>query len=166
MEITNEGRGWHIHFHLLIDARWIDASLLAQEWCSVTDGSGKIVKVKDARASEYLAELVKYIAKGSQLATWPTDELLQFVVALDGVRTFGVFGDLYGKRTQYADWIRDVREKKPLCECGSSNVRYYTEAEALALDAVPNQPSSSRPPPTQPNTQLNIGIVTSSYWPD
>jgi hypothetical protein len=166
MEITNEGRGWHIHFHLLIDARWIDAPQLAREWCSVTDASGKIVKVRDARAEEYLAELVKYIAKGSQLATWPTADLLQFVTALDGVRTFGVFGDLYGLRTKYADWIKDVREKKPLCECGSSNVRYYSEAEALLLDAFPNQPQSTRPPPSAPDPQLTLQIPVAYQSPD
>jgi hypothetical protein len=166
MEITNEGRGWHIHFHLLVDARWIDAGLLAKEWCSVTDRSGKIVKVKDARGEQYLNELVKYIVKGNQLAAWPTHELVQFVTALDGVRTFGVFGDLYGKRTQYADWLREVREKKPLCECGSSRCKYYTEAEALLLDACPNQPQSTRPPPFVPAPQLDLAVVTSNRWPD
>ena len=135
MEITNEGRGWHLHFHLLIDARYIDARELARQWERFSGGWGNIVKVKDARGQEYLAEVAKYIVKGSQMAAWPQDEIVQFITALLGVRTFGVFGQLYGKRTEWREWIKQITEKGMQCECGCTTWTYFDEHRQACFDA-------------------------------
>jgi|WetSurSiteA1Bulk_404760.scaffolds.fasta_scaffold10616_3 hypothetical protein len=150
IEVTNEGRGWHLHLHALIDSRFIDGPELARQWSAVTNGYGKIVNVKDCRHTDYLAEVTKYAVKGSQLASWSPDEVVQFIEAFSGVRTFGVFGSLYGKRTEFAEWLDSIRQDKPLCSCGSCDLTYYTEAEWLMRDLVPDTPSRPRPPtPTQ-----------------
>lgn len=147
IEVTNEGRGWHLHFHLLVDCRWIDAGQLAVEWNKTTAGGGHIVKVKDARGHDYLREVTKYTVKGSQLAAWTPDQVRTFVEVFDGVRTFGVFGTLYGARTEFAEWLKEIRDKKPRCECGSCDVSYYNEVEFLELDLQPTIPTKPKPPP-------------------
>lgn len=146
LEVTNEGRGWHIHLHALVNARWIDAAELARQWDSVTNHNGHIVKVKDTRHTTFLQEVTKYVCKGSQLATWTPDQIRSFAEALTDQRTFGVFGSLYGARTEYAEWIKAIREHKPLCTCGSCNISYYDEAAWLARDLRPSPSQKPRPP--------------------
>jgi len=147
IEVTNEGRGWHLHLHCLVDAGWIDAVQLSAEWQSVTNGMGRIVKVKDARGKHYLAEVTKYCVKGVQLASWSPAEIKTFVEAFDGKKTFGVFGSLYGARTRFKEWWRQIRDVKPICECGCSQARYYSEAEFLESDLVCTDNSAEIPPP-------------------
>ena len=156
IEVTNEGKGWHLHIHALVDARWIDAPQLAREWCSVTGAAGYIVKVKDVRNADYLREVCKYAVKGNQLATWTPDQIATFVRAFDGVRTFGVFGNLYGKRTEFAEWIKAIRESKPRCSCGSSDVTYSSEIDHIMHDLRPNSESSTRPPPPQIDLAIDL----------
>lgn len=146
IEVTNEGRGWHLHIHALIDAVWIDASELARQWDSVTNHNGHIVKVKDARGKEYLEEVTKYVIKGSQMAKWKPEDIRSCIEALDGVRTFGVFGELYGARTEFAEWLKEIREHKPLCECGSCNIRYYSEPDYNIFIARLTPNELARPP--------------------
>jgi hypothetical protein len=146
MEITNEGNGFHIHFHLLVDARSIGPVQLSQAWKAATKGAGYIVCVKDARGSSYLQELTKYTVKGSQLAEWKPAHIVQFIEALDGVRTFGVFGSLYGKRSEFAAWLEELRGHKPTCPCGCCDAHYYSEAEFLLLDLRPTIPTKPKPP--------------------
>jgi len=148
IEVTNEGAGWHLHLHALIEARWIDAIGLSTAWDKCTNGMGRIVKVKDARGSSYLHEVTKYVAKGSQLAAWPGRDMLKFVSAFDGVRTFGVFGKLYGLRTKFAEWLEAIQSTKPKCTCGSCEVSYYTESEFLELELRPDPEFKSLPPPS------------------
>jgi hypothetical protein len=163
LEITNEGRGWHLHLHALINAKWIDAPELARQWAKHTNGLGHIVKVKDCRSKDYLAEVTKYVVKGSQLAKWSGDDIHTFIQACSGVRTFGVFGQLYGQRTEFAEWIAAIKDAKPLCECGSCNVRYYSEPDWLALELDTSRPASPRPPP-QPNPQHELNIQDPHCW--
>lgn len=154
LEVTNRGRGWHLHLHALIDAQWIDAGQLRGEWCDITGGLGEIVKVKDARTKDYLVKVKSYIVKPEQLAAWTPDQIETFIQAFDGCRTFGVFGSLYGKRTEFAAWIKALKESKPRCPCGSCNVRYQSEADAMFNDLCPNQPTATRPPPPPDDKDL------------
>ena len=147
IEVTNEGAGWHLHLHALVDAVWIDAGELARQWADVTGQIGRIVKVRDAREKNYLAEVTKYAVKGSQLAQWAPLDIEQFILAFGRQKTFGVFGDLFAARTRFADWIADLQTRKPKCECGSSNVRYMDECDFLAQPPPKKSASSPRPPP-------------------
>lgn len=156
VEVTNEGRGWHLHLHALIDARWIDAAELARQWSSVTNGFGKIVKVKDCRQSDYLAEVTKYAVKGSQLAKWEPADIVTFIEAFSGIRTFGVFGSLYGKRTEFAEWLKSIRDQKPLCACGCSQLQYFSEAEWLQRELTHTPTAQPRPPTPAPHPELAL----------
>jgi hypothetical protein len=149
LEVTNEGNGWHLHLHALVDAGWIDSIQLSQEWSRVTGGMGRIVKVKDARGQNYLAEVTKYAVKGVALAAWSGQNISRFIEAFRGVRTFGVFGSLYGKRTEFSEWFKTIRDMKPNCKCGCNQVRYYSESEFLELDLVPTNTNVAPIPPPQ-----------------
>lgn len=146
VEVTNEGRGWHLHLHSLVDAGWIDARELAVTWGKITAGRGFIVKVKDASRHGYLKEVSKYCCKGSEIAKWSSPEILEFITAFTGVKTFGVFGNLYGKRTEWSEWIAHLKESRSACECGCNKFRFYDENEWQAKFCHPFTTGSPAPP--------------------
>jgi hypothetical protein len=158
LEVTNEGRGWHLHIHALVDAKWIDAGELARQWNSVTGGIGNIVCVKDARKEGYLAEVTKYAVKGVDLAKWAAPDIITFIEAFTGVRAFGVFGTLYGARTKFAEFIASLKDAKPLCDCGSCNIYYYTESEWLLRDLQPTPTTQPRPPTPTESTPVLLDV--------
>lgn len=151
-EVTNEGRGWHLHLHALINAGWIDEFQLSELWTKITGGFGRIVRVKDARGKSYLDEVTKYAVKGHQLSAWTPEQIAEFIDAFKGVKTFGVFGSLYGARTKFAEWWKQVRGTKPICSCGESNCNYMTECDydIMKLQLVPD--SKAIPPPIPDST--------------
>jgi len=157
IQITYSAKGWHLHIHALVNARWIDEDKLKEEWRSITNGLGYIVRVKDCREKSYLREITRYVVHGSQLAAWQPAVLKTFVKAFKHKRTFGVFGELYGARSEFAEWIASLKLARPRCECGSCNVRYYSESQWLMFDLKPDLPASSRPPPPDCEQQLLFG---------
>lgn len=159
LEVTNEGQGWHLHAHLLVDAHWIDAIQLSAQWAKATGNMGRIVKVKDARAKDYLAEVTKYVVKGVMLAAWTPAEIVRFIDAFSGVRTFSVFGTLYGARTKFKAWWLQVRGSKPLCSCGCCTATYFSEEQYLSWDLIPNREPPTIPPPVVPVNQLSFSNV-------
>jgi len=159
LEVTNEGNGWHLHIHALIDAKWIDALQLSVKWEQITGRFGRIVKVKDARQHDYLAEVTKYCVKGVQLAAWEPQTIATFIDAFKGVRTFGVFGSLYGARTKFYEFC------KPTCKCGCAEARYFSESEFLELDLQPTPKTSSIPPPNFERNQLMLLEVQRNWTP-
>lgn len=167
LEITNESRGWHVHFHLLVDARWIDAMHLSKEWgnCLGQDIPA-IVKVKDCRESNYLVEVTKYSVKASDLSSWTAEQQIEFIEALDGVRTFGVFGSLYKKRTEWKEFLDEVRAGRVRCECGCDRWKILSEQE-FEWETEITQPEKSIPPPrlqfvAQP--ELALGQQTNFFY--
>jgi len=153
LELTNEGRGWHLHLHALIDSRWIDAKQLSQEWGKLTGQDFAIVKVKDCRAAEFLQEVCKYTVKGTDLATWPKEQLADYVKAFQGVRTFGTFGNLYDRLPQYHEWLATITSEREQCDCGCTHFTFI-DARIYDLD-LNNHPTTAPPVPTQ-NPQLNL----------
>ena len=82
IEITNEGNGWHLHAHWLVDSVWTDASTLAITWGHLVGQSFAIVKVIPVKEKAYVHEVCKYLAKGSELAGWTPEQLLEFTLAI------------------------------------------------------------------------------------
>jgi len=158
LEVTNEGKGWHVHFHLLVDARWIDAGELAKTWGKLVGQDYAIVKVKDCRGADYIREVTKYAVKGSQLAAWTPNDIAEFIVAFQGVRFFGVFGALFGKRTQWQEWIASVREIRPVCVCGCDQWRLMTPNE-FAWNETIGSGHVALPPPMKTDNQLQFASV-------
>jgi len=124
LEVTNESRGWHLHLHALIDARWIDARELAVAWAKMVGQDCAIVKVKDARQADFAKEVAKYIVKGNQLASWTGEQIAAFVDAFDGVRTFETFGEIRKMRKDCREWIRALRKARQACTCGCEKFKF------------------------------------------
>lgn len=134
LETTNESRGWHLHAHLLVEARWIDSGLLSAAWAKQVRQDFAIVKVKDARAKEYLAEVAKYVVKSSDLASWHGEDIAQLMVAFKGLRSFGVFGTLCGQRKVWRLTVRQARSERNKCECGCRKFQFDGDARLAELE--------------------------------
>jgi hypothetical protein len=148
LEVTNEGRGWHLHFHLLVDAPWLDMAAVSLAWGKLVGQDYAIVKIKDCRSGDYLREVTKYAVKGSELASWSGHQIAAFLKALAGVRLFGVFGSLYGKRTEWAEWIKTIQEIRSVCACGCSSWRLMS-AEEMLWETDFASGASDIPPPSK-----------------
>jgi hypothetical protein len=129
LEITNEGRGWHVHFHLLVDARWIDQAQLAKVWGALVGQDFAIVHVTDCRGQDYLREVTKYAVKGTDLAKWPPEEIVTYIAATRGVRTFGTFGTLFKRNAEFREWLQDLQHKDIACPCGCTKFQFISEEE-------------------------------------
>ena len=160
MEVTNEGRGWHVHFHLLIDAPWLCMPDVSEAWGRLNGQDFAICKIKDCRGAEYLKEVTKYAVKGSELAAWEPQDIATFIQSFDGVRFFGVFGTLYGKRTEWKAWIESITDIKPVCTCGCDSWRLLSPEELLWEEET-RAGLTGQPPPQQaqvPITQPDLPI--------
>jgi len=153
LEVTNEGQGWHLHAHLLVDVNWVDPRILAETWAEIVGQEFAIVKVKDARGDSYLKEVTKYAVKGSQLSSWAPAEIAAFIYAFSGQRTFGVFGTLYGQRSKWAEQLKAIAADRRRCECGCNQWKVYDEAAWQFHQEQFGQPSvASIPPPNKLHT--------------
>lgn len=167
MEVTNEGRGWHVHFHILLDAPWLCMPDVSETWGRLNGQDFAIVKIKDCRGAEYLKEVTKYAVKGSELAKWSGQDIATFIQSFDGVRFFGVFGTLYGKRTQWKAWIDSLTEIKPLCSCGCDTWRLLSPEELLWEEETKSG-LTGVPPPGQlqvPSNQHDLPLDGTNFLP-
>lgn len=130
-EITNEGRGWHLHLHIMVDARWVDAARLAIVWGQLVGQDFGIVKVKDCRGMEYLGEVTKYVVKPAELASWKPEEIAQFIHAIKGIRFFAAFGTLFAVARRIKAQIHAAKPPAQPCKCGCSSFRFDTEESAI-----------------------------------
>lgn len=129
LETTCEEQGWHLHFHLLVESRFINAAVLARKWGKLVGQEFAIVKVKDARRADYLKELIKYAVKPNSLAGWTSAQVADFVRVFSGVRTFGVFGELFKLRAQHKEWRAQLAELRETCSCGCKHRQFFSEQE-------------------------------------
>lgn len=139
-EVTDTGKGYHVHAHALLDCNWLSvtetrpgrtstreqwkrkgkracAEVGAQwELCCERKASVQVRRVwtRDGDIREALAETVKYSTKGSDLVEMkrPAAPLIRL---LDGCRMVTSFGTLFGRPE-----CKRVRGKAPPCEeCGT-----------------------------------------------
>lgn len=130
LEVTNEGRGWHLHAHLLVDANWIPEARLAVEWGRLVSQDFAIVKVKGVEDGSYLREVCKYAVKGSELASWSGTAACEFIEAMTGVRQFSTFGSLFKDRALREKIAEELTPDKNRCkECDSERLSYLDENE-------------------------------------
>lgn len=138
MEITNEKKGWHLHWHLLVAATgYVPADKLAVIWGKLVGQEFAIVKIKAVREGSYLQEVCKYAAKGSDIAKWQPTEIANFANAVHDVRLFTVFGKFQQvRKIATAAVAADRAElKKPCCPCGC-DTQVYGNSEAACIRAL------------------------------
>jgi hypothetical protein len=129
VEITNEGRGWHLHSHWLLDCDWLDMPAVSRAWGALVGQEFAIAKVKDVRGTDFVHEVCKYLAKGNEIAAWPAEQILEFVTAIRGCRFFFQFGSLFHLRDKVKQQLAFMRPETPACTCGSKDFRFEQEAD-------------------------------------
>lgn len=131
VEITNEGNGWHLHSHWLIDCRWLDMEKVSRAWAKQVGQQFAICKIMDVRERDYLREVTKYVVEGSELAKWPADQIHEFVRAVKGRRFFFPFGSLFHQSKEIRKELRAEQAEPAACECGCTDFIYEDEVAAL-----------------------------------
>jgi hypothetical protein len=131
VEITNEGQGWHLHSHWLVDSDFLDPGQIAVEWGKLVGQDYGIVKVKDARAKDYAHEVAKYVVKGSDMASWPAEQILEFVTAIKGVRFFFTFGTLTKMRAEIESVLDGLKKDPAICECGCGRFKFESLEQSV-----------------------------------
>ena len=153
MEITNKGKGWHLHFHLVIEAPFLPVREVSATWKKCNGGSGSVVWIEDASRGGLKANLPKYVTKytgkGFRPHDWSPSQLEEFVNAVEGGRTFGVFGALLGLRAEWREWLAAHRSSLRKCDCGCAEKKYFSESDWWLLQnpSWPAKVLQPRPPP-------------------
>jgi hypothetical protein len=160
MEVTNNGNGWHVHFHLVVDCAWIPVRELSAQWEKVCGDGSKVVWIEDATRGGLKANLPRYVckyaSKGFRPQDWSGEQFCEFVTAVADGRTFGVFGSLLGKRKEWREWLREHVASKKKCSCGCSLKKYFSplewdwhclqrEARVQRAGNAPNTPTQQVP---------------------
>lgn len=163
--------GWHVHYHVLFQGRYIVRSELSRVWKTIT-GDSDIVDVRLARSRRNVAKyVVKYVTKPLDMTATHDDEYLdEAVLALKGVRLVDTFGAWRGKPITKVDdtgtWhdlgtldhvIIAARLREPwaaaiLLKITSPALRAAVEA---AREWTP--PTYPHPPPPEKNTPCLFG---------
>jgi hypothetical protein len=142
LEVTNEGRGWHLHSHLLVDCDWIQAADLAQQWARLVSQDFAIVKVKSTQDRAYLQEVTKYAVKGSEEAHWRPGDIWEFIEAMTGVRQFSVFGTLFKDRALRSKILEELTPEPNACKkCASTHLTYLDDNEEDWLETTGQWPN-------------------------
>lgn len=139
--------GWHLHFHLIVDANFIDRNRLEEAWCKLRGQEMAVVRVYDVRGRDYTAEACKYVCDGVQLGNWPADKLVEFADALANERCFDTFGSLYKQRAEWSAARKEIHADRAVCECGCNRFEFFNEDEWEWVQSK----SSLAPPTAQPH---------------
>lgn len=135
----NDGKGWHPHFHILIEtpkrlpmdwikrlrAKWLeitgDSHVMKLERMYGLDKKGQKTRKLNKRA---IREIVKYATKAASFAARP-ELVRQFIDAFRNVRRMQAFGSFLGVVKQAE---KDTTEKdKPVgCACGKCTPEQFT----------------------------------------
>lgn len=115
IEVTGEHGNWHVHLHIVIEARYYRWEDLLRLWMKVSTGRG--VWINDLQKRNIVNYLTKYLSKNIP----PSNDRNEMNDALKGTRLFQPFGSWFGLNREY---------KKPLfvCEeCGGRHLILYSE---------------------------------------
>jgi hypothetical protein len=124
VEITNTGNGWHLHSHWLVNARSMDTEKLSIAWGKLVGQEFAIVKAKKILNTEYLSEVCKYVAKGSEIAQWKAEEIWEFATAIRNRRFFFSFGTLFKLAKEIREELQFLKPESVSCECGSHDFKF------------------------------------------
>lgn len=111
-----------MHWHLLLQTKWIDAKQLSIAWGKLVGQEFAIVKVIDCDERSYVQELCKYVVEGSELAKWEGSKILQFITALRGTRCFTTFGQFTKIQKLTKLFLEETKPPLDICACGCNEM--------------------------------------------
>lgn len=141
LEITNRGKGWHPHLHVLLDCPWLAPSRLMPQpgdspriikskcsesqaqlsaaWATALRTETAIVHVKKA-GPEIAREVLKYSVKPSDLIEC-ADNPGDIIRAMDRTRLVTTWGSCYGLSAEIKAEAAALKEPCKCEKCGGSN---------------------------------------------
>jgi hypothetical protein len=133
LELTNTGKGWHPHLHILADAEWLSletrppcradsrarkfkkcqraSAELERAWSACIGQMMSSIKVRRCSGEVAIREVLKYAVKPADLIDSP-DAIGPAIRAISGGRNVTPFGTLYNLRSE-------LREKPHVCKCAA-----------------------------------------------
>jgi hypothetical protein len=133
-EVTNEGRGWHVHCHLLVDCRWLalntrpprtsDTRTTVRELCACAHrelsaqwgrclGLPEAVTWAERAYGKALIETLKYNVKPAQLIECQ-DEIAPLIDEMHRMQLVSGFGTCYRLG---AKWKKEDLDNRPPTVC-------------------------------------------------
>lgn len=109
-EVTwNPDQGWHYHCHILAFRKsWYSQAELAEQWCDITNGAGRIVDIRSRGGlQKMVAEVLKYCFKPANVANWSVAQVVDFE-GLRGARLADTYGELRGLNVEDDDDLTGV----------------------------------------------------------
>jgi len=155
IEVTNQGNGWHVHLHAVLSSDYIDQALIEQAWSRRIGQAQSIVDIRQLKGDRAAQEALKYSVKPTEMVNWTDAMLLEYLAETETLRMFGVWGDLHAQRSEYTEWIADLRAESSACECGCNNWRILDQPDP-SLHAPHWIPHGRPPPPPQMDLGLNM----------
>lgn len=116
IELKRKPDGWHIHLHMLLDAKFIPRQQLFVAWRDILGVGFVSVDVRACRTPQQRAYVTKYVAKASDFAGAP-EAVVEWYEATKGSRLFGTLGEWYNAKLEE---LLDPTEYKPFvpaCDC-------------------------------------------------
>lgn len=95
VEITGDSSGWHVHLHIIIEAKYYKWATLLALWMRLSAGRG--VYIQNIPKRQVVRYLTKYLSKNDV----PEDDQLELNDALKGVRLFQPFGSWFAINLAY-----------------------------------------------------------------
>lgn len=163
--------GWHCHYHVLFQGRYIVRTELAATWKAIT-GDSDIVDVRLARDRRNVAKYItKYVSKPLDTTFVGANDLLDEAIrALKGVRLMDTFGAWRGKPlTRTVDdgkwhdvgtldsYVIAAYEGNTFAKRVIASLHRSGTADALLAAAEWRPPVLPRPPPEPPTTPSLFG---------
>ena len=91
LELVNKGRGWNLHFHVLVDALYLEQARLSRDWLELTGDSFVVDVRRVGSPKEGLRYVLKYLAKAPTLSGCEST----YDRVMKGARFVQPFGVLY-----------------------------------------------------------------------
>lgn len=119
IEITNKGKGWHIHLHLIVEGDYIPQSYLSNQWHRIT-GDSRIVYISSVKNHFNCFRYISgYLLKSPIVGD--SGQILSMV--LSSVRIINSFGS----------WYR-IRRQKALFPCPNCGNTGWISEYSLSID--------------------------------
>jgi len=158
--------GWHCHYHILFQGRYILRQELSDTWKAIT-GTSDVVDVRLAKSRRNVVRYItKYVSKPLDTSYLRDDDLLdEALLALKGVRLIDTFGGWRGKplteTSETGEWHDLGTLDGILIAAYEGNVWASRLIKQLRKPGIPDAmlaaaewrpPLLPRPPPPKPTT--------------